>query len=131
MRRIAEQCGRPPAPGRERRAIEQRPFVPMLCGTKKSACGHMPLLRAETVEHFAAQRRNVPAGLLPAGASDRDHIDQRSALYRVMYQMRVAAEPEIDGGLREFGRRGCGGHERAPGGMAGKPGLTQRAETLA
>ena len=69
-------------------------------------------------EDLLARAGRRPARLLPAVAHDRDNIDALSAAHRVMHEMRVAREPEMDHGLAEFLANGRSRQCRAPGGAA-------------
>ncbi len=63
---------------------------------------------------------SLQPGAFPVVVSDDDDVDQVAALDRVVHEMGVAPEPQMDQRLAEFRRDVFRRHERAPGGAAGK-----------
>ena len=75
-------------------------------GTRQELARRLrPVPRREMREQFLARAVGAPAGLGPAVADDGDDVDQRAALHRIVHEMRVAAEPELDVGRAEFRAR--------------------------
>src|SRR5262249_16278920 len=60
--------------------------------------------------------RLAPAGSAPIVGGDRHKIDEPAALDRIMNEMRIAPEPQMDQPFAEFGRDFACRQERPPGG---------------
>src|SRR5215510_15475652 len=91
----------------------------------------MPVLGGKAIEELARCAWRVPAWLAPVVVHDGDDVDHAAGLDRVVHQMSVVAEPEIDGRIGEVPRCGFGRHERAPCGVAGSARGCAMAEALA
>src|SRR5262245_48878087 len=103
----------------------------MLRGGEEIAGRGMPVLGGKAVEELASRAGRVPAWLAPVVVHDGDDVDHAPGLDRVMHQMGVVAEPEIDRRNGEVPGRGLGGHERAPRGLAGSAWRGAMAKALA
>ena len=102
-----------PAPGPSAAATArsiERPFAPALRQRKQR--------RARTSAQASAPKRArmscaigrvAPAGLAPIVAQDGDDVDEAAALDRIVHQMGIAAEPEMDRGRAEFRRTASAG----------------------
>src|SRR5262249_16160836 len=104
-------------------------------GGEKIASGAVPMLGGKAIEKLAGCAGRVPARLAPVVIRDGDDVDHASGLDRVVHQMGVVAEPEVDGRSGEAFRaafgHGLGGDERAPRSLAGGAWRGAMAEALA
>ena len=101
-----------PSPPRDRRTVEQRPFLPALRQRKQRA--RLGRERCEARQQVVALSVRAPARLVPRVGDDRDDVDEPAALDRVMDQMRIAPEPERSDRRAELAVQAIGRHDGAP-----------------
>src|SRR3974390_2327691 len=83
-------------------AVIKRPLKPALRGRDQRARGLGPGPAPEMAQDFRAVAGRRPARLIPLVVHDRAAVDEASSLYRIMHQMGVEPEPQIDHRFAEF-----------------------------
>src|SRR5439155_14286163 len=104
--------------------VEQRPFLPALGRGEEVARARVPLRGGKSIEERAGRAGRAPARLAPIVIHDGNNVDHAPGLDRIMHQMRVGAEPEIDSWKRCALGCGVDRNQRAPRGLTG---WTQRS----
>src|SRR5439155_23103950 len=111
-----------------RRQIEQRPFEPMPWQCDELARLVRPMLARKVRKDLLARAVLAPARLRKAIAGDRDDVNERTALDRIVHEMRPPSEPQMHRGRAEFFRHGSRRDQRAPGGAVAELRLRAPAE---
>ena len=104
------------APVRERGAIEQRPFQPFVRRFEKLARRKRPVGGLEALHDLFAPAGRAPALVLLAIGNDGDDIDPAPPADRIMDQVGILAEPQMDDRRAELRAHAAGVDQRAPGG---------------
>ena len=128
---ISQQCHGALAPIGKRRAIEERPFLPVPRRGDNRARGRRPHGARKAGENFLPLAARAPARLAPLVANEGNNVDKPSAANRVMDEMGPAAQPEIDRRHSQFRRDRVGRSNRAPGAVAREAWLARMPEVSA
>jgi len=108
MGRVAEKRHRSASPQRCRDTIAERPFLPAFRHCKQFAGRWCPRRRGKSLNQLVALGAGAPCRALPSVAGDCDDVHGGAGPDRVVYQMPVGADPQIDNRLavlrRELGR---------------------------
>ena len=97
---VAEQRHRSLRPMPQRRPVVQCPFQPRFRQSDERARLRRPALCGKARNKVGAACRLAPAGRVPAIAGDDDNVDGRARLDRIMHEVSVAAEPQMDRAAR-------------------------------
>ncbi len=101
---VAEKRDRSLRPAQDRLAVVERPFQPSLGRADQRKRLRRPIARGKSRQQIGTRSRLAPAGRVPVVVHDDDDVDEAAALDRVVHEMGVAAEPEMDQRLGEFRR---------------------------
>src|SRR6185312_8472089 len=101
-------------PAERELAVKERPFQPAVRDCNERTRLFRPGPADKVAEHLLTIAVGRPARLVPLVAYDADNIDETAGLHRVVDQMRVVAEPEMNEGLTKFGWHRLDRDEGAP-----------------
>src|SRR3974377_98517 len=118
MGSIPDQRPRAHAATERSRAVVERPLQPLLRSRDQIARLVGPGPAGEMSQDLAAVPGRRPAGALPDVVYDGDDVDQSVALYRIVHEMRIEAEPKMHQRRAKFFLYGIRRHQCAPGGPA-------------
>ena len=119
---VPQQRDWPIAPVSQRRQVVQRPFQPAFRQRQEVAHRLSPVPGEKCAEQFVAVALRAPALLRPSVVHDGDDIDQLAALHRVVDEMGVLAEPELDLVAQNSGSRPSAGNSARQAVRCGNPG---------
>jgi hypothetical protein len=128
---VPQQRHRPLAPTRKRRAVVERPFLPVRRRGKERARRCRPRRGGIAGENVGALCGRAPAGFAPIVADDGNDVDEAPAPHWIVDEVGPAAEPEIDGRRAQLRHDRLGRSKRAPGAVAGEARLPAITEASA
>src|SRR5208282_6921179 len=82
-------------------------------------------------DEISGASRLAPARRVPAVGRDGDDVDEAAGSDRIMHQVSIVPEPEMDQGLAEFGRYRIRRDQASPRGSPGKARRLVIAEAFA